>query len=314
MNPSAPPPEPVWIHGSRDLESIAERRSMALPRGVIPPEFLYVGHRQSELWLEVARCHAPAGLDLFYRKAFAELPIPQLPHLVGLGPGSARKEAALQERLGAGRFTPVDVSDSLALISARRLAPMVQHLPRPLVADLTRFPGLPDWLSEFDQGAPRLFSAFGVTPNLPPEELDPALRAFLRPGDALLISANLMPGSGANAILPQYDNPETRAWLTELLRQWGLAPHLDDLEIRIEEPAPGTARVVARTHWKEDAVLPWAGRSFQAVRGTPLLLFSSLRYAPEAFTARLQSAQFEPIAASIGCGGEEGLWLVKPRD
>lgn len=311
MSPSADTPEPVWIHPSRGMDAIAERRRNALASGVIPPEFHYVGHRQTGLWLEVARCHAPAGLGPFYRQALAELPLPRVPHLIGLGPGSAQKEAWLQERVRSTRFTPVDVSDSLALLAARRLAPLVEHPPLPLVADLTRFPGLPGWLAGFDRGEPRLFSAFGVTPNLPPEELDPALRAFLRTGDLLLISANLIPNGDSDRILPQYDNPETREWLSELPRQWGLAPHLDPLEIRIEKEGPGLAKVVARSRWSETLRFPWAGTTFQAHRGNALLLFSSLRYTPEAFAARLRKSGLEPIGTAISPAGDEGLWLTK---
>ncbi len=295
------------------MESIAERRRLALPLGSIPAEFHYVGHRQSELWLAVARCHAPTGLDIFYRGAFAALPIPHLPHLVGLGPGSAQKEAWLQEKLQARRFTPVDVSESLSLFSALRLRPHVAHAPRPLVADLTRFPNLPDWLSEFDGGEPRLFSAFGVTPNLPPGELDPALRAFLRPEDWLLISANLIPGGDANSILPQYDNSETRAWLRELLLQWGIAPHLGEIDFDVQETAPGEACISAQATWKQNVCFPWAGSLFQPSPGTPLLLFRSLRYSPEAFGARLRRAGFDEAGVSISQGVEEGLWLARKR-
>jgi hypothetical protein len=293
------------------MESAAERRKQSLPLGEIPPEFHYEGYRQSQLWLKVAQRHAPSGLGAFYQTAFACLPLHDKAHLVGLGAGGGWKEAWLQARLGASRFTPVDVSVSLALLSARRLQQLIPQRCKPLVADITKFPDLPEWLSQFDSEEPRLFSAFGLTPNLPPEELDPILKRYLRPQDQLLISANLLPGGRAETILPQYDNAETRAWLRELLTQWGLAPHLTELEIQMENLGDGQAAVVATSRWRHDVELEWEETLFQAHREGALRVFRSLRYTPEGFAHRLGAQGLSIVASRISSCEQEGLWLVQ---
>jgi len=293
------------------MEAVAERRRRALPNGPIPGEFHYEGHRQSQLWLEVARRHAPPGLDTFYRQAFTMVPTGTFSHLISLGAGGARKEGWLQQRITANRFTPVDVSDSLALLSAQHLRTLVEKPPRPIVADLTQFPGLPDWLSTFDEEEPRLYTAFGLTPNLNPEELDPILRGFLRPEDRLLVSANLMPGGRIDSVLPQYDNPETQRWLNELLIQWGIAPHLANLSIQGDENGDGTARIVASTSWLHNWLLDWEGTTLHVSRDQPLQVFASLRYTPGGFLRRLSSAGFDVTDEAISVCGQEGLWLVK---
>jgi len=308
-------PVPVWIHPSRWPEAVAEKRRRGLADGVVPAEFLYAGLRQSQLWLEVARHHVPPGLDVFYQETFdawgPHLREAGSCHLVGLGVGSGIKEGWLQERVAARRFTPVDVSVDLALLAARHLRWMVRDTPRPLVADLAALPEIPRWLESFDSGERRLLTAFGLTPNLDAEALDRFLAACLRPGDRLLVSANLLPPDGLGAVLPQYDNAETRRWLDELSVQWGLAGRLSPVRFRVEATDQET-RILGEATWTEDADLNWDGHRVQVRRGDPLRVFSSRRYTPEQFRGRLERSGWERRAETVSRCGQEGLWDVAP--
>jgi hypothetical protein len=310
VNHSSRFPEPVWVHPSRWLNAVSERRRTALSAGAIPPEFLYSGYRQSQLWRTVARHHVPPGLDSFYRTTFSRLPSGKWIHLVALGAGGAEKERCLQEKIGARLATALDVSEALAVLSAQQLYPAFPEPPRPVAADLTRFADLPEWLSTFDGDASRLYTAFGLTPNLSPSDLDPILATFLRPGDELLISANLMEEGRIDSILPQYDNPETRAWLNEVLVQWGIAPHLSALTIAFEPLDGACGRILAQTAWRQNITLEWEGGEFHAQAGQPLTVFSSLRYTSEGFAARLRAAGFSLTSQSTSDCGQEGVWQV----
>ncbi len=293
------------------MEAVAARRRRALPDGIVPPSLLYEGYRLSHLWMEVARNHAPPGLETFYRETFrAWFPSPgSHPHLVGLGTGGGWKEGWLQEQVAASRFTPLDVSDGLALLAAHHLRWMVREVPRPVVADLTAFPDLPQWLSNFDHGTPRLFTAFGLTPNLPAEELDRVLTGYLRPEDALLISANLLPEDGIGRILPQYENAETRRWLFELLAQWGLHADLEEITFRVEHSDRETI-IFGETRWSREVAFTWEDLPFSAPAGTALRVFSTRRYTAGAFRKRLATIGLVVAGERVSDCGQEGLWMV----
>ena len=97
----------------------------------------------------------------------------------------------------------------------------------PLVVDLEAEPELTPWLSQHETAAyQRLLACFGMLPNFAYRTFLPYVRSLMRPGDMLLLSANLSPGLYADAvtrILPQYDNPFAHAWYTGLLDSLGFA-------------------------------------------------------------------------------------------
>jgi hypothetical protein len=228
--------------------------------------------------------------------------------VIGLGAGGARKEAWLIENLYGARFTPVDISGTLALLSAQHVMPLVPEKPRPVVADLLDFADLPDWLDTWDgRRSRRLYTAFGLTPNSLPSQLLPILRDYLRPRDQLLVSANLMPGGQISRVLPEYDNPETLAWISQILTDWGLREKLTESRFRVGT-LEGHAAIIAESQWKEDVCFPWENSLFSAEAGKPLRLFFSLRFTPESFAELLAAHGFQILAAATSdC---EGVWLV----
>lgn len=304
-------PEPVWLHPSVWSAASALARRDALFASAIPNSLHYETPRQSQLWQAVARLYAPE-VEPVYREIFEPVldwasdgdPI----HVIGLGAGGARKEAWLIENLYGARFTPVDISGTLALLSAQHVMPLVPEKPRPVVADLLEFPDLADWLDTWDgRRAPRLYTAFGLTPNSLPSQLLPILRGYLRPRDQLLVSANLMPDGQINRVLPEYGNLETLAWISQILTDWGLREKLTEPRFRVgalEEQAA----IVAESQWKDDVRFPWENSLFSAEAGKPLRLFFSLRFTPESFAALLTAHGFQILAAATSdC---EGVWLV----
>src|SRR5262249_41920695 len=106
----------------------------------------------------------------------------------------------------------------------------------PLVVDLEAEPALTLWLSNHETTASqRLLACFGMLPNFAYRTFLPYVRSLMRPGDMLLLSANLSPGLYVDAvarILPQYDNPFAHAWYTGLLDSLGFAASQVQLAVR----------------------------------------------------------------------------------
>ncbi len=297
------------------MEALGALRAGALAAGAIPPRFHYESWYQSRLWLAVAEAHAPTGLARFYDEVFDDLPMFGAgTHLVALGAGGGWKERALLERQPMAMGTAIDVSAALALLSGRVLAaglavPVTAPvLARAVAADVTAFEGLPGWLDEIDGGAPRVYTAFGLTPNLEPGRLLPALHGFLKASDWLLVSANLLPDTGMEAVLPEYDNAETRRWVEQVLVDWGIRGDLGPLQFEASE-IDGETAVVASAPWREGAALPWEGTVFRPSKGERLRVFFSVRFELSEFERRLREAGFDVERSWRSDCGREGLAL-----
>src|SRR5262249_16281603 len=108
----------------------------------------------------------------------------------------------------------------------------------PLVVGLEAEPALTLWLSNHETTASqRLLACFGMLPNFAYRTFLPYVRSLMRPGDMLLLSANLSPGLYVDAvarILPQYDNPFAHAWYTGLLDSLGFTVSQIQLTVRTQ--------------------------------------------------------------------------------
>ncbi len=301
---------PVWIHHSRNMESIALARKESLRTGQVDHTFHYASERQSELWLEVHRKHSPVvtdqGVSKIYRDLFRETAamwVGKVVHVVGLGCGGGSKDRLLLEALDEVNarvlFTPVDVSASLALLSEAATCDFCDEPQRPIVADLLHFSDLAEALEELDQGAARIFTFFGMMPNFEPEAILPLLHGWLRSQDRLLVSANLAPAQDESAeayraamehVRPQYDNPETQVWLSRVLVDWGIESLAAQYLLRVEEKG-GLLRFVAVAE--------------------KLRLFFSYRYTPERLRNVLAAHGLTLGTGFVSESREEGAWLVK---
>jgi hypothetical protein len=242
---------------------------------------------------------------------------------VGLGCGTGLKELELYSRLKAcGRealFSAIDVSRDLVAESAQKLVAAGAGHHRSLVCDLAESAFLADWLDRVAgrENLPRLITFFGLVPNLAPSLITRLFRAILRPGDILLASAHLAPiGDGTElpaamrSVLPQYDNPETLAWLNAALEHAGLKERVERPEMKIGE-VEGVPAFVGLARWKSSEPFEKGGHRFSSKKEEPLRLFHSLRYTPELFENLLRSEGFHvELLAGTSCR-EEAIWAVR---
>ena len=322
---------PVWVHSSLRARALREKRRDSLGRGAVDHGFHYQGARQAELWLDVHRRHAPAFADPAFGEIFRRLAAEtaaelagRAVHVIGLGPGGGEKEAWLLQALRAAgcalRYTPVDASLELALLSAEAASAHVETEILPVAGDLSLLEELPAWLGRYPAQEARVYTAFGLAPNFLPSRLFAWLAAAAGGRDVLLLSANLAPlpagedsddayRAACAAVLPQYDNPETRAWLRQILLDWGVAAHLGAPCFQIQ-PFEEILGFAAHCEWLSAVRFAWEGAPFEAAAGEALRLFFSLRYTPGRLARALAPHGLALRQGHVTPCGQEGVWRV----
>jgi len=318
----------VLIHPSFRAAALRSRRIASLQQAAVDPAFHYAGVRQAELWLRVHQVHAPGSIDPDFERVYRRLArdlaralTGQSVHVIGLGSGGGEKEAwvleALQQQGCDLRYTPVDISPELALLSAEVAEARFEGCIQPVVGDLSLLATPDDWLHDAPATV-RVYTAFGLTPNFTPSWLLGHLGRILRDDDHLLLSANLAPVSAEDEadyheaclrVLPQYDNPETRTWLRQVLIDWGIAEHLSEPVFELAS-LEGIAGFFAWSQWLTDVRFDWEGQPFTARKGDRLRLFFSLRYTPKRLTGVLVSLGLQPVQGDQTRNGEEGVWRI----
>lgn len=314
---------PIVVDRSLRAAEVERRRRESLAAGAIDHAFHYHSARQATLWRAVHDAHAPTprdpSIERGYRELFAEtaaLVRGEDVHVVALGPGAGEKERLLLDALRAAgcrvRYTPVDASVELALLSADVARGGVDHEIVPVAGDLGSMGALGAWLDRYPAGERRVYTAIGIVPNFTPAEIFGQLRALLRDGDLCAISANLAPVAGDEsdaayaaacaATLPQYDNPQTLEWLRAVLDDWAIAPALTPVRFDVRA-VEGVLGLVATCAWREP---PRAGAE--------LRVFFSLRYTPARFERTLEAYGLRALAARVADSGEEGIWLAGAGD
>ncbi len=301
------------IHPSQFPENVARDLLDSLRSREVNHKFHYEGFKQSRKWLALHQAHSPSqtdpdcqrAYDLSFAAAAGRVGSSRV-HVVGLGCGGGGKETRLLELLrSAGKevfYTPSDVSAALVLTARQRALAVVPAAHCfPLVCDLASASNLAAVLDgqEFDKGgdkdgkvirgsaqcagAARLFTFFGMLPNFEPGVILPQLASVVRPGDGLLMSANLAPGpdyaAGARSILPLYDNALTRDWLVTFLLDLGVEANDGSMRFDIEEDPAGSGlrRVTARFHFARARQVEAESERFEFRAGDsnpPLFLLS----------------------------------------
>jgi SAM-dependent methyltransferase len=294
----------------------------------VDPKSLYVTARQAELWRQVSAKHSPIHhnpeFTRIYREAFAraaELMPPDEVYIAGLGCGTGAKEAELclylKSRGTRVRFSDIDISRDLVEEASRRLAEAGAVVTAGRVCDLAEVDPMAQWRLETGNEGPILFTFFGIVPNFAPSLVTRLFRAILRPGDVLLVSVHLAPvGKGVElpaamqSVLPQYDNPETLAWLRAALEQWDLQDLVDAPEMKIGE-IEGMPAFVGTARWNSSEPFERWGHRFTPPQDEPLQLFHSLRYTPTLFEDLLRGAGFQAERLAMTACREEAVWAVK---
>ena len=215
--------------------------------------------------------------------------------LIALGCAEGTKEAHLLRKLPPPVFLlTADTNLSLARRATQRLPARKKAFRR---IDLSR--SLPAF--QLPPSTNKLFTLFGVLPNLDPLPLLRRLARKMERGDFLLFSANLAPGksgwAGAHRVLPQYDNPPTRRWLEAAVRHY--RPKLPEgtLEFGLHpDPRQGSlVRIEAR----------WiAGKKAWTV-------FASRRPTARQVEIWIRLSRLKKVARFLDPKGEEGVWLVR---
>lgn len=296
----------------------------------MPGSLHYQGAAQAARWRALYERWSPfvqrPGYRAMFDAGFAQV-VSQAPEsvvVIGVGCGTGDKELALIGRLLARSvnmtFAPVDISVPLvtaAGLLARKSLPSAGI--HPLVANLSDpETDLSDWLGltlpATDQ---RVFTFFSMLPNFEPAGILPRLAGWLRPHDRLLLTANLAPGDDFNAglarILPQYDNPETRAWLATFLEQGGVLPTDGEMTFHVEAHSTeeGIRRVVARWRFSRSCRLQVLTAAMDFTAGDQLELFSSYRCQHPGVVKHLRRHGLDMEASWVAPDGEEGLYLCR---
>jgi uncharacterized SAM-dependent methyltransferase len=323
---------PMIFHSSsRSPQKVLQKQISFLKKGIVDPSLHYHSPRQSEAWEKVFQAHCPVLRDksfvAIYRQLFSRFSSSQTKafHLIGLGCGTGVKEQWIgrsMRRVGKDlrHFTAVDVSEELCRMSMKKLNPLSRRNPQAWVMDLDGVGSLRKWLDHENRSERRVYTFFGLVPNLASESVSKIWRALLRPGDQLLISANLAPVSESDEsdldqavkrILPQYRNQETRRWLEILFREQGISKKwISPLRFEIENQK-GLRSIVVRTDILRDFKWSMGTQALDMKKSQSLKVFQSRRWTPQAFEKWMVKSGLKIRESRITPNREEGVWWVE---
>ena len=313
----------VTIHASQFPENVRRDLLASLCARRVNHKFLYDSVKQTQKWLALHQAHSPtrndADCQAIYEKSFAAAAAQiksRRVHVIGLGCGGGQKDTRLLKWLKhRGQevfYTPCDASLAMVLTARQTaLAVVPEKNCLPFVCDLASADDLHKILVTHH---PSLVTFFGMIPNFEPEQILPKLASLVRPEDLLLLSANLAPGenyaAGMKKILPQYDNPLTRAWLMMFLSDLGIERRDGDLRFAIENSRCGLKRVAANFYFHRPHRVEIGNEVLHFRAGEAIRLFFSYRYTPERVCRILTAHGLKVRERWIAKSQEEGVFLV----
>jgi L-histidine N-alpha-methyltransferase len=319
----------VVIHPSQFPDKVRSDLLESLRSRMVNHKFHYDSIKQTQKWLALHQAHSPSRTDKdcarMYDRSFAATVgkfVRRDVHLIGLGCGGGQKDTRLLRLLKeSGRnisYTPSDVSTAMVLV-ARQTALTVLPANRcfPTVCDLNSEENLAEVFPRQDsEDVERLCTFFGMIPNFEPGIILPKLAQLIRPGDELLLSANLAPGpdydEGVRRILPQYDNALTRDWLMTFLIDLGVDRNAGQLRFVIEddETGLGLKRVTANFVFFHPVQIQVDSDVFEFLAGQSIRVFFSYRYTPELLRRTVSERGFRVETEWITASEEEGVFLL----
>ncbi|QSR87972.1 L-histidine N(alpha)-methyltransferase [Methylacidiphilum caldifontis] len=319
---------PIKVFLSHSLSEWEQRKYNCLAQGEIDPIFHYTTAAQSHLWKQLFELYSPFSRENgreFYKNCFKEISqtIPSsFPYeIVSLGCGSGEKDHLLLKELMPSSvdlwWTAIDTSLQL-LLEACIHCPLNIEKINPILSDILWEDTLK--VLKITNSQKRIFTLFGVLPNIDPFVLFKSLETVLSKEDFLILNAHLAPVKsesqqdyieGIESILYQYDNKETRLWLTEVLRDWGIENKTELFNISFSMHK-NFFRIEATVYWKENGRLVLGqGKELKMVKGSPLRLFFSYRFTPERLEEFFSHWSFRVINRWLFSNKEEGIWLLQ---
>jgi L-histidine N-alpha-methyltransferase len=299
-----------------------------LEQGRIEPRLHYRTVEQAALWQRVFQKHAPLAkgpVEALYQNVAATVGQGcggASLTLVSIGVGTGKKDhqilRALLKAKAEVAWVPSDISLFLLLEAATKAPKGLQSLS-PVLGD---FQWAWKWSEEVRKSLPRqklLYTVFGLLPNFEPEDFFSLLRRLLRRGAKALVSVPLAPGrpstrtdyrKAVEQVIPQYDNLETKLWLTEVLRDWGIAEAITDFRVGLTQK-DSFYGVVATVLWKKVPRPVWCTSSIRVTPGKTLELFRSYRYTVNLFEETARSFGLFPERSWVSADGQEGVWELK---
>ncbi|MBE9040450.1 L-histidine N(alpha)-methyltransferase [Oscillatoriales cyanobacterium LEGE 11467] len=287
----------VYIHPSQFPDCVYQNYLDGFFDREIDNRFHYDSVKQSQKWLKIHQAYSPASGNQdciqTYERCFEattnHLDNQSQLQLIALGCGGGEKDSRLLSNLLKQERDitcyPVDVSLSLALISARAMEKVApQSLVKPIVCNLRSARDLIQIIDREEEKRQKIITFFGMIPNFYPDRILPILSEFLNGEDILLFSANLAPGSnylqGINKILPQYDNELTRDWLITILIDAGVDIDRGKISVEIEpdETQLEISRIAFYFEVEREIEFKLDDRQVQWQAGTRIRLFFSYRY------------------------------------
>jgi uncharacterized SAM-dependent methyltransferase len=215
-------------------------------------------------------------------------------------------------------FTPTDISPTLVVETLLKIQSTLPALPSfPLVVDFAAAPDLAALLAQPETpDTQRLLTCFGMLPNFDYQTFLPYVQHLMRPGDLLLLSANLSPlpyPDACTSILPQYDNPLAHAWYGGLLDSLGFtaadyAIHLDARSLHVDGHV---WQIQAAARFLREVQLELYDDSFAFSPGERLQLFFSNRFTPHIMPQILQDAALSVVESFLFASQEEGIYLCR---
>ena len=320
--------EKVYVHPSQFPEGVSQDYLTSFFSKKINHKFHYDSVKQSQKWLKIHETFSPARQDQncidAYAKCFQKTAEIIDNHdlnlnLIGLGCGGGEKDKLLVSHLfnpqRALTYYPVDVSLSLAIISAQKVGGAFNNLQiQPIVCDLLQSDDLISLIDNQDKR--NIITFFGMIPNFAPEEILPILSNFLSEGDLLLFSANLAPGSdylqGVLKVFPQYNNELTKEWLITVLLDAGVERKDGNIQFTIEDDRNSQfKRIAAYFELENDVSFRLEDQLVEWKNGEKVRLFFSNRYTSSMIQEVLKSYGINVLDYWEAANQEEGIYLCQ---
>jgi L-histidine N-alpha-methyltransferase len=162
-----------------------------------------------------------------------------------------------------------------------------------------------------------VFTFLGMIPNFEPDVILPKLARLIKPGDHLILSANLAPGSeyraGIERVLPLYDNDLTRDWLLTFLEDLGVEKADGQLRFVVESGSSSSQlkRIAAYFYFNRNRVIEVEAQRFEFYSGEFIRLFFSYRHTAQLVRSMLGQYGLKVIEQWITPSAEEGVFLIE---